>query len=118
MPQLIGNGYYWTGDFAQMPRECPPLTNRLERVWSQGLMRWDIPIGWGEPNVVRGSMRQNPTEQVYEIEPDGTLTIRKYQHWIKRDISGRVWLDGSRVNAWWSDLWQRDEVRNEEVQSY
>ena len=105
MPQLIGNGYYWTGDFAQMPRECPPLTNRLERVWSQGLMRWDIPIGWGEPNVVRGSMRQNPTEQVYEIEPDGTLTIRKYQHWIKRDISGRVWLDGSRVNAWWSDLW-------------
>lgn len=30
------------------------------------------------------------------------FTIRKYGHSIRRDVSGRVWLDGSRVNAWWN----------------
>ena len=70
-----------------------------------------IPVGCGElaadangrvEHALRSVLNPNPTDQVYEMEADGTLTIRKYNHSIRRDVSGRVWLDGSRVNAWWN----------------
>ena len=96
----------WTGDKARMPYACPPFVIDDPPEWAQGTMRWAIPVGCGEREVggcvLKRVLHPNPTDQVYEMEADGTLTIRKYNHSIRRDVSGRVWLDGSRVNAWWN----------------
>lgn len=51
-------------------------------------------------------IRSNPTDQIYHMREDGTLSISKYIHVIMRSVDGRVWLDGSRVNAWWSGWFQ------------
>ncbi len=45
-------------------------------------------------------IRPNPTDQIYHMREDGTLSI--YTHVIMRSVDGRVWLDGSLVNPWWS----------------
>ena len=101
----------WTGDRARIPYACPPFVIDDPPEWAQGTMRWAIPVGCGEQvaeanerveHALRRVLAPNPTEQVYEMGADGTLTIRKYEHTIRRDVSGRVWLDGSRVNAWWN----------------
>ena len=68
-------------------------------------LRFDVEIGWGDVHGdILGQFDPNPTEQVYEMETNGSLTIRKYSHNVKRDVEGRVWFDGSRVNAWWNDF--------------
>ena len=88
-----------------MPHSCPPLPNVVPNTWAVGVMRWQIPIGWGDVHGdILGQFDPNPTEQVYEMETNGSLTIRKYNHNVKRDVEGRVWFDGSRVNAWWNDF--------------
>ena len=96
----------WTHDKARMPYACPPFVIDDPPEWAQGTMQWAIPVGCGEREVggcvLNRVLDPNPTDQVYEMEADGTLTIRKYKHSIRRDVSGRVWLDGSRVNAWWN----------------
>ena len=101
----------WTHDKARMPYACPPFVIDDPPEWTQGTMRWAIPVGCGElvsdanggvERALRRVLNPNPTDQVYEMEAGGTLTIRKYNHSIRRDVSGRVWLDGSRVNAWWN----------------
>ena len=105
-PCFRNGGVYWTDDRAQCPRECPPLPETYPPAWMNGVMRWNIPVGWGwlEGRRFRleGQVIPQPTEQVYEIDGDGTLSIHKYNHTIMRDVGGRIWLDGSRVNAWWS----------------
>ena len=105
-PCFRNGGVYWTDDMAQCPRECPPLPGTNPPTWMNGVMRWNIPVGWGwlEGSRFRleGQVTPQPTEQVYEIDGDGTLSIHKYNHTIMRDVGGRIWLDGSRVNAWWS----------------
>ena len=99
---MTSNGNYWCDDAAQMPRECPPLLGSNPPIWSEGTVRWMIPVGWGDFATTIGRMSPNPTDQVYHIRDDGTLSISKYSHTIMRSVDGRVWLDGSRVNAWWS----------------
>ena len=94
------NRHYWTSDHARMPHECPPLPNSLPKVWLSGTMRWHIPVGWGDVyGEIKGRIVPDPTDQVYEIEPNGTLTIRKFNHFVTRAIDGRTWLDGVPVNA-------------------
>ena len=39
-----------------------------------------------------------PTIQRFEIDSQGSVTIRKFSHSIRRAIDNKVWLDGVRVN--------------------
>ena len=101
-PVFRNGGNYWCDDAAQMPRVCPPLSGTNPSAWSEGTVRWMIPVGWGDGEVVVGRIQPNPTDQIYHMREDGTLSISKYTHLIMRSVDGRVWLDGSWVNAWWS----------------
>ena len=66
--------------------------------WISGWKEWHIPVGWGDVyGEIMGRMRPDPTDQVYEMESNGTLTIRKYNHSVRRAIDGRTWLDGVPV---------------------
>jgi len=103
-PWPRNDGTYWTDDAVQMPYACPPLPGMNPPSWSDGTLRWNIPVGWGNGSTVVGRMEPNPTTQVFHMDADGTLSISKYLHVIMRSVDGRVWLDGSRVNAWWNDL--------------
>ena len=105
-PVMTANGNYWCDDAAQMPSECPPLPGTDPPAWSEGTVRWMIPVGWGDRAVVIGGILPNPTDQVYRMRDDGTLSISKYTHVIMRSVDDRIWLDGNRVNAWWNGLFQ------------
>ena len=98
IPQLFSDGNYWMGDRARIPYSCPPISSNPTNVWIRGEMRWKIPIGWGNGLEVLGQETPDPTEQVYQLESNGDMTIRKYKHSIKRDIRGRVWCDDVRVD--------------------
>lgn len=97
IPQLFIDGNYWMGDKAQIPHSCPPISCNPTNEWIRGEMRWKIPVGWGNGLEVLGRELPDPTDQIYQIESNGNMTIRKYGHSVERDIRGRVWCDGSRV---------------------
>ena len=88
----------WTHDHAQMPYACPSLSSS-QGVWSHGLVRWKIPIGFGDGqnNEVRGTIKPDPTTQEFEIQENGTFTVRKFGHSIERSTNNEIWLDGGRV---------------------
>ena len=45
-----------------------------------------------------GQCAPNPTTQRFEIDANGTVTVRKFAHWIRRAVDGKIWLDGQRVH--------------------
>ena len=57
------------------------------------------PVGWGKPNreFVK-KMTTDPTTQEFIIDSNGTVTIRKYNHELKRSTSCDVWFDGVKVH--------------------
>ena len=82
----------WTHDKAQMPHGCPPAYG--PEAWPPGRLTWDIPIGWGDAlHTLKGRIRPNPTQQVYEIQCDGTLSVSKFGHVIERQTNNCVRLD-------------------------
>jgi len=67
--------------------------------WSVGWKEWRIPIGWGDYlGNVRGTISPNPTTELFTIDSNGTATIRKFGHEIKRTVDNRVWLDETLQN--------------------
>ena len=84
-----GQGY-WTTDHPMVSEYVPP--------WTNGSKVWCIPVGWGQPGVLKGRIMPDPTTQRFEITEAGVVTIEKYQHVIMRDTANGVWLDGEREN--------------------
>ena len=84
-----GQGY-WTTDHPKVSEYVPP--------WTKGSKVWCIPVGWGQPGVLKGRIMPDPTTQRFEITEAGVVTIEKYQHVIMRDTANGVWLDGEREN--------------------
>ena len=75
--------------------------DRVERLqpypqpWTSGWKEWQIPVGWGDVfHNLKGQIHPNPTTQRFTIAPDGTATIRKYNHEIERRTNNDVYLDG------------------------
>ena len=67
--------------------------------WRAGWKEWDIPVGWGQyRGELLGRCVPDPTTQRFDIEANGTVTVRKFGHWIKRNTSCDVWVDGNKVN--------------------
>ncbi len=63
--------------------------------WTSGWKEWQIPVGWGDVlHTLKGRIHPNPTTQRFTIAPNGTATIRKYNHEIERRINNEVYLDG------------------------
>ena len=81
-----------------MPRAAPPLVAEPQPIWAFGVQSWKTPIGWGNAgSYVRRRMSPDEFYQTYVMEEDGTLTVTKYGHSIKRSPAGQIWLDGRRV---------------------
>ena len=80
--------YSWMMDRVCRVRAYP-------RPWSNGWKEWRIPVGWGDYcREVKGTMSPDPTTQKFTIDSEGTATIRKYNHEIKRTIDNHIWIDG------------------------
>lgn len=84
------NGY-WCSDRAG--------ANIYQEPWTNGWKEWRIPVGWGVPGDNKKNVTPDPpTTQRFTITTNGTVTIRKYGHEVKRAINNRVWLDGILQN--------------------
>ena len=89
---IVKQGNEWTHDRAGAGGSFP-------QPWSHGWLEWDIPVGWGEMrDELVGQCAPNPTTQRFEIDANGTVTVRKFAHWIRRAVDGKIWLDGQRVH--------------------
>ena len=90
----VSSGNIWTGDRVGTGRTFPPP-------WSDGWKEWDIPVGWGTYEGggyrIKGTSQTCPTTQRFEIDSQGTVTIRKFSHSIRRTIDNKIWLDGVLV---------------------
>ena len=80
------------GDTVQTPLSFPPP-------WSDGWISWRIPMGWISPlYTLADIVKPDPvTRQRYEITSEGTVSIIKSNHEIKRSVSNNIWLDGVKV---------------------
>ena len=71
-----------------------------ERPWSFGMMEWRMPVSWwidnhnGETNT--HSFVDESWKQEFELDADGTVTIRKFGASITRSLSGDVILKDSK----------------------
>ena len=89
---LVTRQNEWTHDRAGTTKDYP-------YPWSIGWKVWDIPIGWSDRmGVVKGRSRPYSETERFEIDEFGTVTVRKFGHWIKREINNHVWVDGIRVD--------------------
>jgi hypothetical protein len=62
--------------------------------WSAGWKEWRIPVAWGDYlRNIKGMIIPNPTTEKFTIDAEGTATVRKYNHEIKRTIDNRIWID-------------------------
>ena len=86
----VRSGSYWTTDHAQAGSYPQP--------WTNGWKEWRIPVGWGIAGTVKGVVVPDPTVQRFEITETGTVTVRKYQHEIQRNVANAILLDGVRQN--------------------
>ena len=90
----VSSGNIWTGDRVGTGRTFPPP-------WSDGWKEWDIPVGWGTYEGgeyrIKGTSQTCPTTQRFEIDSQGTVTICKFSHSIRRTIDNKIWLDGVLV---------------------
>ena len=89
---LVSQRNEWTHDRAGTSKVYPTP-------WTVGWKEWDIPIGWSNKmGEVKGRSKPNSVTERFEIDESGSVTIRKFGHWIKRAVNNRVWVDGRRVN--------------------
>ena len=80
----IGDANYWFTDTAQMGDELitPVYPGRLV---------WHIPIDWrkhGDSTSIHQDFKS--VDQTFEMSATGRLTVRKYQHWDAREMSGET----------------------------
>lgn len=83
-----------------MPRMTPSgtLTNDVQFGWREGHIRWPIPMGlqdraacetdWPELKRFGG-----PYEQVFGIEPNGTVSVSKHGHIMSRSTNDVIAVD-------------------------
>ena len=84
------NGY-WCSDRAG--------ANIYQKPWTNGWKEWRIPVDWGQPGVWSKNVTPDPpTIQRFEITSNGTVTVRKYEHEVKRSTNNKVWRDGILQN--------------------
>ena len=69
-----------------------------EGCWSDGLLEWEIKLGWAKKDPEAGS---TPTKemsvlynQTFSVTGEGTLTISKFQHNVERGTNNVIRLDG------------------------
>ena len=78
------------GDDAEMQEECPKLATGA---WSSGSITWTIPCVWREPAgfaVSKGLVPYATKEQRFLIDPQGTVTVEKFNCSATRDIQGNT----------------------------
>ena len=80
----ISDDNSWFTDAAQMGDELitPVYPGRLV---------WHIPIDWrkhGDPTLIHQDFMS--VDQTFEMSSTGRLTVRKYQHWAAREMSGET----------------------------
>ena len=80
------------------PQVVCPIAEWDGVVGMNGSKVWCIPVGWGQPGVLKGRITPDPTTQRFELTEAGVVTVEKYQHVIMRDTANGVWLDGEREN--------------------
>ena len=80
----IGNDNFWFTDAAQMGDEL------ITPVYPGSLV-WHIPVDWrkwGDPTSIHQDFMS--VDQTFEMSVTGRLTVRKYQHWAAREMSGET----------------------------
>jgi len=89
---IVSSNAYWFTDNAGVVEYVRP--------WRDGQKTWAIPIGWSRPwnRTLEAQIVPNPTTQEFQIDTDGTVSVRKYNHEIRRSVDNHVWLDGVRVD--------------------
>ena len=78
----ISGSNFWFKDAAQMGDEL--ITPVYE-----GRLVWHIPVDWrkaDDPTLIHQNFK--PVDQTFEMSGTGRLTVRKYQHWAAREMSG------------------------------
>ena len=90
----VQSGNFFMEDSPAMAEECSPP-------WQTGSLVWDIPIGWGERNRVKGDVPVKTCSEIYnqtfELTSNGTLSITKFGHVVTRTTNDVIFLDGRRV---------------------
>ena len=88
----VSTNAYWRRDTVQTPLSFP-------QPWSEGWISWRIPMGWISPlYTLADTVKPNPvTRQRYEITSEGTVSIIKSNHEIKRSVFNNIWLDGVKI---------------------
>ena len=92
----------WMGD--EMPRELPngDTTYDLTRgEWSEGLIVWHIPWGWGERESAQGvppvKTMKVRYDQTFSFDEYGLLTVSKFQNTVSRGTNNVIRLNGDIV---------------------
>ena len=92
----------WMGD--EMPRELPngDMTYDLTKgEWSEGLLVWYIPWGWGGRESVQGDLPAKTMivryDQTFSFDEYGLLTVSKFQNTVSRGTNNVIRLNGNVV---------------------
>ena len=104
----IKSDNFWDVDKAwmgiELPRELPngDMTYNLSMgEWSEGLLVWQIPWGWGELNSSQGDPPVKTMtvryDQTFTFDEHGMLTVSKFQHTVSRGTNNVIRLDGDIV---------------------
>ena len=77
------------------------LTNDTSFGWMDGLVQWNIPLGWGEENSsgTLGPYKNfaEDTKAEMRLFSDGQSGVRKFQHQVTRYVDGRIFLDMKEI---------------------
>ena len=92
----------WMGD--EMPRELPngDITYDITMgEWSEGLIVWLIPWGWGEIESAQGDspekMMMARYDQTFSFDEYGLLTVSKFLNTVSRGTNNVIRLNGNVV---------------------
>lgn len=92
----------WMGD--ELPREMPNGDMTFDQscgAWTDGLLVWDIPWGWGAPNSVSGTLPVKTMvthyNQTFSIDEYGTLSVSKFLNVVSRGTNDVIRLNGNAV---------------------
>jgi hypothetical protein len=88
---------------SSIPRITPDgvLTNDVNFGWIFGRVLWDIPLGWGEYESSDQDepygIFDNSKKSEMMIYNTGRSEVRKFGHFVTRDINGDIYLDNRKV---------------------